>query len=425
MELYSILRDRLRRQLPTSLVTVIEGPRPGAKLLVTPDGATLGSLGNSELDRIAARDALAELEAGRSGVRHYGPDGETTPEDLENAATVSVFVESWAPPPEMLIFGAVDFTAALSRVAKVLGYRVTVIDAREVFATRRRFPAADEVVVSWPTPVFTERGPLLRQRDAVCILTHDPKFDVPAVIGALATSVGYIGVMGSRTTHDKRTERLIDAGLSPSDLGRLMSPIGLDLGARTPEETAISICAEIIATRTGRVIPSLRDAAGPIHRGPPAPPAADVPRAGPGTRCRPDANLGSGSRVAEAEVLLVGDHVHFDVVPGLSRVDDCPVDAQPHHDVAGVLHQISGLGGLGHERRRSTDLRRTRPLQGDPGLGPRIGGDARAIEPDTGDAGVLAVRNSELGERADERLLVLDVGLGKCGTQRGSLNAET
>ncbi len=265
MELYSILRDRLRRQLPTSLVTVIEGPLPGAKLLVTPDGAATGSLGNSELDRIAARDALAELEAGRSGVRHYGPDGETTPEDLENAATVSVFVESWAPPPEMLIFGAVDFTAALSRVAKVLGYRVTVIDAREVFATRRRFPAADEVVVSWPTPVFTERGPLLRQRDAVCILTHDPKFDVPAVIGALATSVGYIGVMGSRTTHDKRTERLIDAGLSPSDLGRLMSPIGLDLGARTPEETAISICAEIIATRTGRVIPSLRDAAGPIH----------------------------------------------------------------------------------------------------------------------------------------------------------------
>jgi xanthine dehydrogenase accessory factor len=263
--LFDLLERRLREQLPTALATAIDGDRAGAKLLVTPDDPPLGSLGHPELDRIVARDALAELEAGRSGVRHYGPTGETTPEDLTDSATVRVFIESWAPPPQMWIFGAVDFTAALSRVAKVLGYRVTVCDAREVFATRRRFPAADEVVVSWPGALFERRGAQLRQRDAVCILTHDPKFDVPAVQGALATQVGYIGVMGSRKTHAKRIERLRDVGVTDAELGRLMSPIGLDLGARTPEETAISICAEIIARRTGRGVPSLRDSDGPIH----------------------------------------------------------------------------------------------------------------------------------------------------------------
>ena len=265
MSIYDTLRARLREQLPTALVTVIEGPNVGGKLLVVPDAAPVGSLGDPELDRIVARDTVAELEAGRSSVRHYGPQGQTTPEDLVNSPTVSVFVETWAPPPQMWIFGAVDFTAALSRVAKVLGYRVIVCDAREVFATRRRFPAADEVVVSWPGPLFTQRGAQLGERDAVCVLTHDPKFDVPAVQGALATRAGYIGVMGSRKTHDKRTERLREVGVSDAELARLMSPIGLDLGARSPEETAISICAEIIAVRTGRRAPSLRDASGPIH----------------------------------------------------------------------------------------------------------------------------------------------------------------
>lgn len=265
MSLYTTLRDRLRSQQPTALVTVVDGVGLGAKLLVVPDGEPQGTLGDAELDRIVARDALAELEAGRSGIRHYGPEGQTTPEDLVDSPTVSVFVESWAPPPQMWIFGAVDFTAALSRVAKVLGYRVIVCDAREVFATRRRFPAADEVVVSWPGPLFDQRGAQLGTRDAVCVLTHDSKFDVPAVRGALATRVGYIGVMGSRKTHDKRTERLREAGVTETELARLMSPIGLDLGARTPEETAISICAEIIARRTGRLAPSLRDASGPIH----------------------------------------------------------------------------------------------------------------------------------------------------------------
>jgi xanthine dehydrogenase accessory factor len=263
--IYDTLRVRLRAQQPTALVTVVEGPGIGAKMLVTPDAPPLGTLGDPELDRIAARDTLAELEAGRSGIRHYGPQGQTTPEDLLDAPTISAFVESWAPPPQMWIFGAVDFTAALSRVAKILGYRVVVCDAREIFATRRRFPAADEVVVSWPGPLFESRGRELSGRDAVCILTHDAKFDVPAVQGAVATRVGYIGVMGSRTTHARRLERLREAGVTEADIDRLMSPVGLDLGARTPEETAISICAEIIARRTGRGVPSLRDREGAIH----------------------------------------------------------------------------------------------------------------------------------------------------------------
>ncbi len=264
--LYEQLRDRIRGDEPVGVCTVIDGPNIGAKLLIIPGQPAKGSLGDPELDRIVARDALAELEAAGNGIRHYGPQGQTTPEDLAEAVTVQVFIESHSPPPQLWIFGAVDFTAALAKVAKVLGYRVTVCDAREVFATRRRFPMADEVLVSWPGPLFAERGAALGPRDVVCILTHDAKFDVPAVMGAIATRVGYIGVMGSRTTHDRRMQRLAAAGLTdPDQVARLMSPVGLDIGARTPEETAISICAEIIARRTNRATPSLRDGVGAIH----------------------------------------------------------------------------------------------------------------------------------------------------------------
>jgi xanthine dehydrogenase accessory factor len=266
VNLYEVLSHRLRAELPVALATVIEGPSLGGRLVVTNSEETYGSLGDPDLDRVVARDARAELEAGRSGIRHYGPQGQTTPEDLVDSSTIRIFIESWSPPPQMWIFGAVDFTAALAKVAKVLGYRVTVCDAREIFATRRRFPMADEVRVTWPGPMFTERGGSLTSRDAVCILTHDPKFDVPAIAGALASEVGYIGVMGSRKTHAKRLERLAEVGIDqPDDLERLMSPIGLDLGARTPEETAISICAEIISRRTGRSATSLRATSGPIH----------------------------------------------------------------------------------------------------------------------------------------------------------------
>ena len=249
----------IRADEPVCLVTVVAGLGLGAKLLVRPGKPTVGTLGHPELDRVVERDGLAELEVGRSGVRNYGPRGEQREDDL------TVFIESQAPPPRMLIFGAVDFTAALANLAKLLGYRVVVADARPVFATRKRFPMADELRVSWPDAVFDEFGTDLGPRDAVAILTHDNKFDVPAAVRALATRVGYIGVMGSRKTHDGRTQRLRDAGVDTEGLARLRSPIGIDIGGRTPEETAVSICAEIIALRAGRKISALRDTDGPIH----------------------------------------------------------------------------------------------------------------------------------------------------------------
>lgn len=257
--LFTQLRDAIRAESPIALATTIEGPGVGSKLLVTPDSTT-GSLGNADLDRVVARDVLGELAAGRTGIRRYGPEGQAREDD------VAVFIESYASPPQMVIFGAVDFTAALARVSKFLGYRVTVCDARPVFATKKRFPLADEVVVDWPDRLLAKIGPDLGQLDAVAVLTHDAKFDIPAITSALVTNVGYIGVMGSRRTHDDRTVRLIDAGVTEDELARLRSPIGLDLGGRTPEETAISIVAEIIALRTGRIVPALRDTEGPIHR---------------------------------------------------------------------------------------------------------------------------------------------------------------
>ena len=262
MTVYEALRDALRAQAAVALATIIDGVGLGNKLLVQPGAPSVGSLGNEDLDRVVARDALGELEAGLTTTRHYGQRGEAREE------AVSVFIESFALPPRMIIFGAVDFTAALAKVAKVLGYRVTVCDARAVFATVQRFPMADEVVNDWPDRYLAKVGDELGPRDAVCVLTHDHKFDVPAIASAVKTRVGYLGAMGSRRTHESRLERLREAGLSDAELARVMSPIGVDIGARTPEETAVSICAEVIALRTARHVQSLRDTSGPIHTRP-------------------------------------------------------------------------------------------------------------------------------------------------------------
>ncbi|HKA94368.1 MAG TPA: XdhC/CoxI family protein, partial [Acidimicrobiia bacterium] len=231
----------------------------GGKLLVAPEGEPLGTLGDPGLDRVVTRDARGQLEAALTATRHYGLHGEA------RERAVEVFIEAFAPPPRMIIFGAVDFTAALARAAKLLGYRVTVCDARAVFATPQRFPMADEVVNDWPHRYLGKVGEELGPRDAVCVLTHDHKFDVPALVVALGTDAGYIGAMGSRRTHTDRVARLRGEGVGDAALERVMAPIGLDLGARTPEETAVSICAEIIALRSGRQARSLRDAVGPIH----------------------------------------------------------------------------------------------------------------------------------------------------------------
>jgi len=269
-EIYLELRHSLLAGEPVGLVTVTDvAPdaqvtvRLGAKLLVRPDGPVLGSLGDPELDRVVARDARAMLERGVTGSRHYGARGEARREDL------ATFIESFVSPSRLIIFGAVDFSRALVEVGKILGFRVTVCDARAVFATRARFPLADDVIVEWPDTYLEREGVTLGPRDAVCVLTHDTKFDVPAILGALSSAVGYIGAMGSRRTHEKRWERLLEAGADEQELRRrLMSPIGLDVGARTPEETAVSICAEIIAVRSGRAqgaMTPLRDGSGPIH----------------------------------------------------------------------------------------------------------------------------------------------------------------
>jgi xanthine dehydrogenase accessory factor len=260
--LYEELAAAIRAEEAVALATVIAGPGQGGKLLVGPGRSPIGSLGNADLDRVVIRDALGELAAGTTVVRHYGEHGEA------RETVLAVFVESFAPPPQMLVFGAVDFTAALVRVAKVLGYRVTVCDAREVFATRARFPQADEVVVDWPDRLLRRVGGGLTARDAVCVLTHDAKFDVPALVAALATDVGFIGAMGSRRTHAERIVRLEEAGVDAASLVRIRAPIGLDIGARTPEETAVSICSEIIAQRTGRHdARPLSVTEGPIHGG--------------------------------------------------------------------------------------------------------------------------------------------------------------
>lgn len=254
------LSAALAANTPAAVVTVIAGAGSGAWLVTSPDGRTVGSLGDPDLDRVAARDALGELDAGTTAVRHYGPQGQNG----EDAVTL--FIESYAAPARLLVFGAVDFTAALCRVGKLMGFQVSVCDAREVFATPERFPEADEVVVDWPHRFLEALAEPLGPRDAVCVLTHDNKFDVPALMEAFRTDVGYIGALGSRRTAAARRERLVEAGASEESLARLHAPIGLDLGGRSPEETAISIGAEIIARRNGRAASSLRNTAGPIHR---------------------------------------------------------------------------------------------------------------------------------------------------------------
>ena len=253
------LQAAVRDHRPAMLVTVVDGPGTGDKLLLIEGEPTVGQLADPDLHRVVLRDAEGALAAGATSVRRYGACGEA------NEEAVTVFFEAYAPPPRLLIFGAVDFTAALVRVAKVLGFHVTVCDAREVFATKARFPLADEVVVDWPNRHLESVGAGLGPRDAVCVLTHDAKFDVPAIVAALGTKVGYLGAMGSRRTTEQRAERLREEGVTTEQMERLLAPIGLDLGARTPEETAVAICAEIIAHRTGKQAPRLSDGAGPIH----------------------------------------------------------------------------------------------------------------------------------------------------------------
>ncbi|MFC4031079.1 XdhC family protein [Streptomyces polygonati] len=254
---------------PAALARVVEGPAEllGLALLVRGDGSRSGSLGDPERDRYAAGEALALLSAGRTGTVVIGADGSRC------GRPITLLVESSLAPPRLLVFGAIDFAAALARAGRFLGYRVTICDARPVFATRQRFPDADEVVADWPHRYLDAETSARRvdARTAVCVLTHDPKFDIPLLERALRLPVGYVGAMGSRRTHLRRLDGLRETGVTELDLARLHSPIGLDLGARTPEETALSIAAEIVAFRNGGSGRPLTGAHTPIHHDAPHP----------------------------------------------------------------------------------------------------------------------------------------------------------
>ena len=253
---------------PVAVATVIEHPDParvGRRMVVRDAAAVItaeGSLGSGRLDAAVADDARGLLAGGRSQTLGYGPDGE------RRGVGARVFVASFAPAPRMIVFGAIDFAAALAKLGSFLGYRVTVCDARPIFATKARFPLADEVVVDWPHRYLAAEAAAGRvdARTVLAVLTHDPKFDVPVLDVALRLPlVRYVGAMGSRRTHEDRLTRLRDAGLGADELARLSSPIGLDLGARTPEETAVSIAAEVIALTWGGNGERLTDTQGAIH----------------------------------------------------------------------------------------------------------------------------------------------------------------
>lgn len=230
----------------------------GRALVVGPDGSFEGGFGgHPELDRTLAEEARAMLDAGRTGVLEIGADGRLCGEPLK------VLVESSVPPPRMIVFGAIDFASALVRIGKFLGYHVTLCDARPVFATKKRFPEADEIVVDWPHRYLETAQ--VDGRTVLCVLTHDAKFDVPLLELALKLPVAYVGAMGSRRTHEDRNKRLREVGVTELELARLRSPIGLDLGARSPEETALSIAAEIVANRRGGSGAALTGAHIPIH----------------------------------------------------------------------------------------------------------------------------------------------------------------
>lgn len=285
------------RDIPVAAARVVAGPAAlvgraitvvGAARGVDPaESAVTGTFGaDPALDASVVAEARAMLALGRTSLVTLRPDGRPCPESAPD--DVTVFVETRTPPPRLLVYGAIDFAAAVTRMGNLLGYRVTVCDAREVFATRRRFSDADEVIVDWPHRHLASIANTLDARTVITVLTHDLKFDVPLLDLALRLDVSYVGAMGSRRTHEARLTRLREIGLTEKQLAALHSPIGLDLGARTPDETALSIFAEVVATRTGATARPLRTATGPIHHaaarlrhcapGPNSPPSREPPR---------------------------------------------------------------------------------------------------------------------------------------------------
>ncbi len=242
---------------PVALATLLDGDRAGAKMSILIEGV-VGGLGLTELlDHSVERDARGQLDEGVSRIRRYGVGGDLMGSEL------AVYIQAFSTQPLMVIFGAIDFSAEMAKVAGEIGYRVTICDARASFVESSRFSRAAEVVVDWPDRYLEGRE--LGPRDVVLVFTHDAKFDEPALIAALATDAGYVGALGSRQTQTRRLERLRDAGLAAESIARIHAPCGLDVGARTPPETVVSILAEVIAVRTGRGGEPLQETSGPIH----------------------------------------------------------------------------------------------------------------------------------------------------------------
>ncbi|MEI7770812.1 MAG: XdhC/CoxI family protein [Chloroflexales bacterium] len=238
MTQYAIIRAAIRAGRPIAAATVIRaGGPPGAKLLVFPDGRAEGSLGDPDLERRVVTDALGLLALGAARVIEYEDTG------------VAVFVESYVPPPTLFMVGGVHISIALGALAKVVGFHTVVVDARSAFASAERFPHADELVLAWPDEALEGR---LDARSCVAVLTHDPKLDDPALRVALASPARYIGALGSPKTHAKRLERLRGEGFSDAQLARIHGPIGLPIGAKTPQEIALSILAEVVRAQRGK-----------------------------------------------------------------------------------------------------------------------------------------------------------------------------
>src|SRR5665213_556529 len=226
------------------IATLLDGPAPGAKLAVV-EGRVLGGLHGPELlDHSVTRDLTALSERGTSALRHYGDSGAALGSGL------SVHLHAFRPAPQLVLIGAIDYSAAVAALARQAGYEVLIADAREAFARSERFSRVATVHIGWPAPAIDERQ--LGPRDAVIVFSHDSKFDEPAILAALRSEAGYIGALGSHRTARDRRERLLAAGASEEELERVHSPCGLDIGAATPAEVAISIIAEVIAARSGR-----------------------------------------------------------------------------------------------------------------------------------------------------------------------------
>ncbi len=257
VEVLEAVAEARAADVPVAIATLLEGDRPGTKMAILRD-RVVGTLGMADLlDRSVERDAIGQLDEGVSRIRRYGAGGEVMGSEL------AVYIQAFSTQPRMVIFGAIDFSAEMAKVASEIGYRVTICDARAPFINSPRFSQAAETVVDWPDRYLD--GRLLDRRDVVLVFTHDSKFDEPALIAALRTGAGYIGALGSRRTQERRVERLRAAGLDDSAIARIHAPCGLDVGARTPAETVISILAEVIAVRTGRAGTPLRETNGPIH----------------------------------------------------------------------------------------------------------------------------------------------------------------